>query len=43
MNITKQIREMIDQDPEGVNAISRRYGGEKHDLRNPPRCNLPES
>ena len=26
MNITKQIREMIEQDPEGVNAISRRYG-----------------
>jgi transcriptional regulator with XRE-family HTH domain len=26
VNITKQIREMIDQDEEGVNAISRRYG-----------------
>jgi transcriptional regulator with XRE-family HTH domain len=26
MNITAQIREMIDMDPEGVNAISRRYG-----------------
>ena len=26
MNITAQIREMIDMDPEGVNAIARRYG-----------------
>jgi transcriptional regulator with XRE-family HTH domain len=26
VNITAQIREMIEQDEEGVNAISRRYG-----------------
>ena len=45
MSITKQIREMIEQDEEGVNAISRRYGLAKNTvsaIRRGAICPSPE-